>query len=90
MGNPEKKLRPLFTSGGGQKQTQGKSLWNKDSMRYFWNAEVKWKEINNRECNMKIIYNGWEKWITTKGKEMKVGDGTKKTEDLPWGYGNVV
>jgi hypothetical protein len=28
MGNPEKKLKPLFTSGSGQKRTQGKSLWN--------------------------------------------------------------
>ena len=40
MDNPEKKLRPLFTSGGGQKRTQG-MIWNKDGMRYFWNAEVK-------------------------------------------------
>ncbi len=24
MGNPEKKLKPLFTSGSGQKRTQGK------------------------------------------------------------------
>ena len=26
MGNPEKELKPLFTSGSGQKRTQGKSL----------------------------------------------------------------
>ncbi len=35
MGYPEKKLKPLFTSGSGQKRTQGKSLWNLDSMKYF-------------------------------------------------------
>ena len=45
MGNPEKKLKPVFTSGFGQKRIQGKILWNKDSMRYFQNAEEKWKEI---------------------------------------------
>ncbi len=28
MENAEKKLKPLFTSGSGQKRTQGKSLWN--------------------------------------------------------------
>jgi hypothetical protein len=33
--NPEKKLKPLFTSGSGQKRTQGKSLWNLDGMNYF-------------------------------------------------------
>jgi hypothetical protein len=33
MGNPEKKLKPLFTSGSGQKRTQGKSLWNLKGMK---------------------------------------------------------
>ncbi len=28
---------------------------------------------------MKILYNGWEEWILLKGKEIKVGDGTRKT-----------
>jgi hypothetical protein len=60
-------------------QTQGMSLWNKDGIRYFLKAEVKWKEIYNSEDNMKIIYNGWEKWITTTGNRITVGDGTTKT-----------
>jgi hypothetical protein len=33
--NPENKLKPLFTSGSGQKRTQGKSLWNLEGMKYF-------------------------------------------------------
>jgi hypothetical protein len=33
--NPEKKLKPLFTSGSGQKRTQGKYLWNLEGMKYF-------------------------------------------------------
>ncbi len=78
-GQPEKKLKPLFTSGGGQKHMQGKSLWNKDGMRYFKSVEVKWEEIYDSEDNKKILYNKWEEWITSKGKEMTVGDGTKKT-----------
>jgi hypothetical protein len=39
MGNQKKKLKPLFTSGSGQKRTQGKSLWNLDGMKYFHRAE---------------------------------------------------
>ncbi len=35
----EKKLRPLFTSGSGQKRTQCKSLWNTEGMKYFHSAE---------------------------------------------------
>ncbi len=79
MGNPEKKLKPLFTSRGGQKRTQGKSPWNKDVMIYFKIAEVKWEEIYNSEDDIKTLCNKWEEWITSKGKEMTVGDGTKKT-----------
>jgi hypothetical protein len=37
--NPEKTLKPLFTSGNGQKRTQGKSLWNLNGMKYFHRAE---------------------------------------------------
>jgi hypothetical protein len=37
--NLEKKLKPLFTSGSGQKRTQGKSLWNLEGMKYFHQAE---------------------------------------------------
>jgi hypothetical protein len=33
--NPEKKLKPLFISGSGQKRTQTKSLWNLEGMKYF-------------------------------------------------------
>ncbi len=39
MGNPEKKLKPLFTSRSDQKGTQGKSLWNLEGMKYFHQAE---------------------------------------------------
>ena len=57
---------------------QGKSLWNKERMRFF-RVKVKWKEIYNSEEEMKIMYNGWERWITTMGKKIKVGDGTTRT-----------
>ncbi len=26
-----------------------------------------------------MLYNGWERWITTTGAEIKIGDGSKKT-----------
>ncbi len=39
MGNPEKKLKPFFTFGSGQKRTQGKSLWNLEGMKYFYRVE---------------------------------------------------
>jgi hypothetical protein len=35
MCSQEKKLKPLFTSGSGQKRTQGKSLWNLDGIKAF-------------------------------------------------------
>ncbi len=79
MVSEEKKMRPLFTQGYGQKQIKGESLWNKEGMRFFFSAEAKWKEIYNNEESMTVVYNKWEKWITTKGNGMKIGDGTWKT-----------
>jgi hypothetical protein len=35
IGNQEKILKPLFTSGSGQKRTQGKSLRNLEGMKFF-------------------------------------------------------
>jgi hypothetical protein len=28
---------------------------------------------------MRVLYNGWERWITTTGSETKIRDGSKKT-----------
>jgi hypothetical protein len=28
---------------------------------------------------MRVLNNGWERWITTMGSEIKIGDGSKKT-----------
>ncbi len=39
MGNPEKKLKLLFSSGSSQNRTQGKSLWNQEGMKYFHRVE---------------------------------------------------
>jgi hypothetical protein len=78
MGNPEKKLKSLLTSGSGQKRTQGKSLWNLDGMKYFHRAEKR-RQVNDSKKDMRVLYNGWERWITTTGSEIKIGDGSKKT-----------
>jgi hypothetical protein len=45
ISSQEKKLKPLFTSGSGQKRTQGKCLWNLEGMKYFHRAETKWRQI---------------------------------------------
>jgi hypothetical protein len=28
---------------------------------------------------MRVLHNGWERWITTTGSDIKIGDGLKKT-----------
>ncbi len=79
MVSKEKKMQQLFTQGYGQKRIKGESLWNKEGMRFFLSAKAKWKEIYINEESMTVVYNKWEKWITTKGNGMKIGDGTWKT-----------
>ncbi len=79
IGSQEKKLKPAFTSGSGQKRTQGKSLWNLEGMKYFHRAETKWRQIYDSKKDMRVLYNGWERWITTTGSDIKIGDGSNKT-----------
>ena len=79
MGSGEKKKKPLFTKGEGAKRLKGESLWNNEGRKYFASAEAKWREIYNDEEQMKVIYNKWEVWIDMKGKEIKIGDGSRKT-----------
>ncbi len=79
IGSQEKKLKPLFTSGSGQKRTQGKSLWNLEGAKYFHKAETKWRQIHDSKKDMRVLYNGWESWITTTGSDIKIGGGSKKT-----------
>ncbi len=55
MGNPEKQLKRLFTSGSGQKRTQGKSLWNLDGMKYFHRAEQKWKQLYDSKKDLRVL-----------------------------------
>ena len=79
MGSGERKKKLLFTKGEGAKRRKGESLWNIEGRRYFAGAEATWREIYNNEEQMKVIYNKWEKWIDTKGKGIKIGDGSQKT-----------
>jgi hypothetical protein len=55
MGSQEKKLKPLFTSGSGQKRTQGKSLWNLDGVKYFHRAETKWRQVYDSKKDMRVL-----------------------------------
>ncbi len=79
MGSGEKKKKPLIIQGEGVKRVKGESLWNINGRKYFANAEAKWREIYDDEEKMKIIYNKWELWIETCGKQIKIGDGSRKT-----------
>jgi hypothetical protein len=39
----------------------------------------KWKQVYDNKKNMRVLYNEWERWITTMGADIKIGDGSKKT-----------
>jgi hypothetical protein len=45
----------------------------------FSSGRKKWKEIYNSEEDKKILYNGWERWKTTTGKNINIGDVTTRT-----------
>jgi hypothetical protein len=45
----------------------------------FSSSRKKWKEVYDNKKDMRVLYNGWERWITTTGVDIKIGDGSKKT-----------
>ncbi len=55
IGSQEKKLKPLFTIGSGQKRTQGKSLWNLEGMKYFHRAETTWRQVYDSKKDVRVL-----------------------------------
>jgi hypothetical protein len=45
----------------------------------FSSSGKKWKEVYDNKKDMRVLYNGWERWITSTGTDIKIGDGLKKT-----------
>jgi len=60
--SPEKKLKPLFSSGEGRKRESGKSMWNKEGLEFYYTVEKNWKELYNDKAKFSVLINGWETW----------------------------
>jgi hypothetical protein len=37
----------------------------------------KWKQVYDSKKDMRVLYNGWERWTTIMGSDKKIGDGSK-------------
>ena len=60
--SPEKKLKPLYSSGEGRKRESGISMWNKEGLAFYYTVEKNWKEIYNDKEQFSVLMNGWEVW----------------------------
>ncbi len=48
------------------------------------------RQVYDNKKDMRVLYNGWERWITTTGADIKIRDGSKKTFQSvvgSWGEG---
>jgi hypothetical protein len=54
------KVKPLFTSGKGQKRKFGKMTWSKEGLKYFHKVEATWQEAYSDKEQMSALVNGWE------------------------------
>jgi hypothetical protein len=41
----------------------------------FSSSKKKWKQVIDNKKVMRVLYNGWERWIITTGADIKIGDG---------------
>ncbi len=44
----------------------------------FSSSGKKWRQVYDNKKEMRVIYTGWERWIKTKGADIKIGDGSKE------------
>ncbi len=44
----------------------------------FPSSGKKWWQVNDNKKDRRVLHNGWERWITTTGSDIKIGDGSKK------------
>ena len=58
---PEKKEKPLFSTGEGKKRESGKSVWNNEGLEFYDSVEKKWRATYNSEEEFTAMVNGWEK-----------------------------
>jgi hypothetical protein len=45
----------------------------------FPSSRKKLKQVYDNKRDMRVLYNGWERWITTTRADIKIGDEPKKT-----------
>ena len=57
----------------------GKVQWNKEGIKYYQRAEMKYKELYKQAKLMDIIYRGWETWLVTHKTKVIVGESSRKT-----------
>jgi len=59
---PEKKEKPLFSTGEGKKRESGKSVWNNHGLEFYYSVEKKWRATYNCTEEYNAMTNGWQKW----------------------------
>ena len=59
---PEKKAKPLFSTGEGKKRESGMSVWNNKGLEFYYSVEKQWKNVYNCKEEFTALVNGWEKW----------------------------
>ncbi len=45
---------------------------------FSWSGK-KWRQVYDIKKDMRVLYNGWERWITSMRSDKKIGDGSKKS-----------
>jgi hypothetical protein len=45
----------------------------------FSSSRKRWRQVYDNKKDMRVLTNGGERWISTTGADIKIGDGLKKT-----------
>jgi hypothetical protein len=50
-------------------------------------SKRKWRQIYDNKKDMRVLYNGWERWIATMGIDIKIGDDSRNYFKQLWDHG---
>jgi hypothetical protein len=53
----------------------------------FSSSRKKWRQVYDNKKDMRVLYNGWERWITTMGADIKIEDRGSGSEIVKFSYG---
>lgn len=77
----EEGAKALFTHGEKKRRKYGQCMWSPAGKAFYENAKTNWSSAYASKIMATNLIEGWEEWVETKGKGLKLGSWKRKSMD---------